>query len=80
LERGRVHGHKGVREYWTRQWKLINPYVETINFTANEDGTIRVTVHLVVRSLDGNLMVDENVSHTYLIENRLIRRMDFGDE
>ena len=25
MEGGRVHGHEGVRDYWTRQWAMINP-------------------------------------------------------
>ena len=35
-----------------------------------------MTVHQVVRSLDGNVLVDQMVEHTYLIEDGLIRRMD----
>ncbi|MGH9204759.1 MAG: nuclear transport factor 2 family protein [Vicinamibacterales bacterium] len=27
-EGGRVHGHAGVRNYWTRQWGAIEPHVE----------------------------------------------------
>ncbi len=28
MEGGRVHGHRGVRDYWTRQWRSIDPRVE----------------------------------------------------
>jgi ketosteroid isomerase-like protein len=28
MEGGTVHGHTGVRDYWTRQWGLIDPHVE----------------------------------------------------
>ena len=28
MEGGRVHGHHGVRDYWTRQWGMIDPHVE----------------------------------------------------
>ena len=80
MEGGRVHGHQAVREYWTRQWSLINPHSEPIDFSSNEDGMIAVTVHLTIRGLDGHVIVDENVEHTYLIKDGLIRRMDFGDE
>jgi len=24
MEGGYVHGHEGVREYWTRQWQMID--------------------------------------------------------
>lgn len=26
MEGGYVHGHDGVRGYWTRQWRLIDPH------------------------------------------------------
>src|SRR5215207_4610587 len=28
MEGGYVHGHDGVRAYWTHQWRLIDPFVE----------------------------------------------------
>jgi hypothetical protein len=28
MEGGYVYGHNGVRAYWTRQWRLIDPLVE----------------------------------------------------
>src|SRR5580658_8324900 len=76
MEGGRVHGHQGVREYWTRQWGMIDPYVEPVNFRTDEPGKTTATVHQVVRSLDGNVLVDQMVEHAYLIEDGLIRRMD----
>ncbi len=76
MEGGRVHGHGGVREYWTRQWAMIDPHVEPVSFRADGPGKMTVTVHQVVRGLDGNLLLDQMVEHTYLIEGGLIRRMD----
>jgi hypothetical protein len=81
MEGGRVHGHNGLREYWARQWSLIDPHAEPIDLRSDEDGRTTVTVHLIVRGLDGSVIIDENVEHSYLIEDGLIRRMDFdGDE
>src|SRR5579859_1541660 len=28
MEGGVVHGHEGVRSYWTRQWGMIDPHVD----------------------------------------------------
>jgi len=78
MEGGRVHGHNGLREYWARQWSLIDPHAEPIDFRSDEDGRTTVAVHLIVRRLDGSVVVDENVEHSYLIEDGLIRWMDFG--
>jgi len=80
LEGGRIRGRQGVREYWTRQWSLIDPHVEPIDLRSDGEGRTTVTNHLVVRSPDGKVLVDENVEHCYLVENRLICRMDFGGE
>ena len=79
MEGGHVHGHKAVREYWVRQWKLIDPHVEPQGFQSDENGQIVVDVHQVVRDLDGNLMVDRMVQHVYTIEDGLIRQMDIQE-
>jgi SnoaL-like domain len=41
---GRVHGHDGARQYWTRQWSAIDPTVKPIGLTPRPDGTITVEV------------------------------------
>ena len=79
MEGGYVHGHEAVRDYWTRQWKLIKPHVEPTGFQPDENGRIVVTVHQVVRDLEGNLMVDQMVQHMYTIADGLIRRMDIQE-
>jgi hypothetical protein len=80
MEGGRVHGRQGVREYWTRQWKLVDPHVEPIDFRTDGPGKTTVTVHQVVRSLEGDVLVDQIVEHVYFIEGGLIRKMDIGSE
>jgi hypothetical protein len=80
MEGGRVQGHHGVRGYWTRQWSMIDPHVEPVDFTADGPGKTTVTVHQVVHDLDGKVILDQMVEHTYLIEEGLIRRMDIGGE
>src|SRR3954451_5074601 len=37
-EGGRVCGHAAVRDYWTRQWAEIDPYVEPVGFATLPDG------------------------------------------
>src|SRR5216683_7331605 len=48
MEGGIVHGHDGVRAYWTRQWGVVNPHVDPVNFREDEQGKIVVGVHQVV--------------------------------
>lgn len=76
MEGGYVRGHEAVRDYWTRQWSLINPHVEPTGFQADESRRVVVCVHQVVKDLDGNIIHDQMVQHIYTIENGLIRRMD----
>ena len=76
MEGGSVYSHDGVRDYWTRQWDLIDPHVEPLRFETDEAGRVVVDVHQVVRDRNGNIMVDEIVQHVYLIEEGLVRSME----
>jgi hypothetical protein len=76
MEGGTVHGHQGVRAYWTRQWGMINPHVDPLTFSDDGSGRIIVGVHQVVRDLTGKLLSDRMVEHVYFLENGLIRSME----
>ena len=75
MEGGHVHGHDGVRNYWTRQRAMINPHVEPAKFSA-ADGATNVEVHQTVRDLKGSVLSDKMVGHIFRIEDGLIRRFD----
>jgi ketosteroid isomerase-like protein len=79
MEGGRVHGHAGVRDYWTRQWSMIDPHVEPVGFETEADGRIAVTVHQVVRELSGKLLLDQQIEHVYRVEDGLIRSMEIRE-
>jgi len=76
MEGGTVHGHAAVREYWTRQWGLIDPRVEPVAVTTLDDGRIAVAVQQVVRSLSGELLREQMVQHVYRLEDGLVRNME----
>jgi len=76
MEGGRVHGHRAVREYWTRQWGLIDPRVEPRGFATEADGRVAVDVRQVVRDRAGALLKDEMVQHVYRLEGGLVRAME----
>jgi len=76
MEGGRVHGHEGIREYWTRQWKMIDPHVQPVGFATDEGGDTVVTVHQVVRDLEGKVLMDQQVLHVYTFRDGLIERME----
>ena len=76
MEGGRVLGTAAVRDYWKRQFEVLNPCVEPKNFTAESDGRIAVDVHQVVHDISGKLVVDHMVQHVYEIRDGLIRSME----
>jgi len=76
MEGGRVHGHEGVRSYWTRQFSMISPHVEPIDLVRDEAGRIVIQVHQVVRDLEGKVLIDTIVRHIYTLRDGLIERMD----
>src|SRR5688500_8022902 len=75
-EGGYVNGHEELRNYWTRQWKEIDPTVEPIDIKERQDGQIEVEVHQTAKDLEGNLLFDGKVKHIYSIENGLIKSME----
>lgn len=75
-EGGYVRGHEEVRNYWTRQWKEINPHVEPVAMEKKQDGKISVSVHQIVKDLQGNTLFDGQIIHIYTIENGLIKNME----
>jgi hypothetical protein len=76
LDGGRVHGHTGVRDYWTRQWGLIDPTVEPVGFTTDDAGRTVVDDHQVVRDPSGTVTADQVVQHVYRFRDGLIVSME----
>ena len=75
-EGGRVSGHDGVRDYWTRQWSAIDPTVTPVALVARSDGRVAVDVQQTARSLDGAILGEGRVLHIYTFRDGLISRMD----
>jgi hypothetical protein len=78
MEGGHVSGHRGVRDYWTRQWAMIDPHVEPVSFSTPADGGVAVEVQQTVRNLSGNILSERIVQHVFRMEHGLIRRFDIG--
>jgi hypothetical protein len=79
MEGGRVRGHAGVREYWTRQWDVIDPIVKPQRFELLPDGRIVVHVHQIVRDLDGKVTLERMVQHIYRLDGAQIVSMDIHE-
>jgi molybdopterin-guanine dinucleotide biosynthesis protein A len=76
MEGGRVHGREAVREYWQRQWKMINPQVEPVRISEDSAGRTVVDVHQVVRDLADHIVSDQMVRHVYVFRDELVQRME----
>ncbi len=79
-EGGRVVGKEEIRAYWTRQWAEFDPHVEPLAITEEDGGKIRVRVHQLVKSLQGDVLSDSEVLHVFTMNTGLIAAMDLGDE
>jgi nuclear transport factor 2 (NTF2) superfamily protein len=79
MEGGFVNGKDGVRNYWTRQWSMIDPHVEPVQFSMGPRGETIVRVHQLVRDLNGALLADREVRHIFFMEDGLIKRFEIGE-
>jgi nuclear transport factor 2 (NTF2) superfamily protein len=76
LEGGYLHGRAAVEEYWERQWASIAPSVTPLEIRQEADGRFAVTVHQVVRDLQGSVQSDREIEHVYRFANGLITHME----
>ena len=79
-EGGKVVGKESIRAYWTRQWSEFNPHVEPLAITEGDRDQARVTVHQVVKNLEGDVLSDTEVVHVFTVTAGLIAAMDLESE
>lgn len=79
VEGGFVYGRDAVREYWTNQFKDIQPELETLKFETDENNRNVVTVYQVIKDLQGNLLADATVQQIFTIEDGLISLYEIGE-
>jgi len=79
MEGGFVFGRENVREYWRKQFELINPQLEPLEFKTDAENRQVVTLRQIVKDLDENLLIDKMVEHIFTIENDLIKIFEIGD-
>lgn len=82
----KIIGKEAIRAYWTQQWTEVDPHVEPIAITDEDGGNavagelkIRVRVHQLVKTLQGDVLLDHEVLHIFTMKNGLITAMDIGD-
>lgn len=75
-EGGRAHGRDAVRDYWTRQWAVLNPQVTPEAINTDPEGRTVVDVHAVIRDTGRKVLADYKVKHIYTFEAGLVRKME----
>ncbi len=78
LEGGYVFGRDNVREYWRRQFEIINPHLEILESEAGENKSV-VKLRQTVKDLSGNVLDDKTVEHIFTFENGLIKNFEIGN-
>ena len=86
MEGGHVQGHEGLRDYWTRQWSMVDPHVEPVRFHRTADGAIVAEVLQTVFDLEGNPLQgqthglkDKTVGHVFRFRAGKVTHFDIRD-
>jgi ketosteroid isomerase-like protein len=79
LEGGFVYGREQVRDYWTNQFKAIQPQLAALQFERDENNRDIVTVHQIVKDLQGNVLADATIHQIFTIEDGLISLYEIGE-
>jgi hypothetical protein len=78
-EGGKAIGKGEIRAYWTRQWGEFDPRVEPLEIIESGNGKVRVRVHQLVKSFQGEVLSDSEVLHVFTMNSGLIAAMNLGD-
>jgi nuclear transport factor 2 (NTF2) superfamily protein len=79
MEGGFVYGRENVREYWRRQFEVINPQLQILNIESDSDNRAIVTVRQIIKDLDDNLLADKWVKQIFTFDGRLIKTFEIGE-
>lgn len=87
MDGGHVRGREAVRDYWTRQWAVVDPHVEPVAFAEAADGSIVAEVRQTIRDLEGRPLQDQThglrdrtVGHVFRFRAGRITRFDIRDD
>ena len=77
MQGGYEHGHRGVRNYWTRQFSLVKSTVTPIDLQKVDDNYV-LKVRQSVEDLKGIKISNSTVKHVFHLKNGKIARFDIG--
>lgn len=79
MEGGFVYGRDAVREYWLKQFESMRSHLEPLKYETDGNNRSVVTVSIIVRDLEGDLLLEKTVQQIFTIENGLISLFEIGD-
>ena len=79
MEGGFVYGRDAVRRYWREQFETIDSRLEPLDYETDEKNRNIVTVHIIVRDLQGGLLLEKTVRQIFTFENGLISLFEIDD-
>jgi ketosteroid isomerase-like protein len=86
MDGGHVHGHEGLRDYWTRQWAMVSPHVEPVRVHRLQDDRVLAEVRQSVFDLDGRPLQgqahglkDKTVGHLFQFKEGKVARFDIEE-
>lgn len=79
MEGGYVYGHNGMREYWLKQFTMIDPKVTPVSVEVAGD-MVNIEVHQVVHDLQGNQLMNKKLFHHFYMAHNNVERFEIGEE
>jgi ketosteroid isomerase-like protein len=79
MEGGFVYGRENVREYWRRQFEIINPQLKILKTETDANGRTVVSVHQIVKDLSGKPLAEKTVRQIFTFENGLIKTFEIDE-
>jgi len=74
MEMTTARGHRALRAYWEKQFRVIDPSVEPVRFTELGDHVV-VDVRQIVRDLDGLVLSDTRVGQSFAFRGVKVHSM-----
>ena len=79
MEGGYVNGHNDLRQYWTRQFKMVSSQVTPIEIVEEKE-CVKIRVHQIVHDLNGKVLADETVYHLFRMRGKEIAEFHIGEK
>ena len=78
MDGGYIHGHKDLRNYWERQWSVLNPQIKPVSFKKTEEDSIFADVLFSGQPMEGQMQEfkDMPAGHIFHVKDGLVSRFD----